>query len=143
MLSPGPSARTLAASCDGSTLILKGLMGICCLNIKGDMFVDRKQEMRAEGCTCEGSHLICKQNHDGVLTRAGGRVLYCKRIVVILDDVKVNVSLSWSHHTRSTFYPDANITCCRSKSVSMSTQRWRKSRVWTGSHPVRPRCSPL
>lgn len=30
LLSPGPSARTLAASCEGSTFILKGLMGISC-----------------------------------------------------------------------------------------------------------------
>lgn len=67
------------------------------------------------------SHLICKQDHDGVLTRAGGHVLDGKCVIVILDDIKVNVSLSRSHHTWSTFYPDANVTCCRSKSVSMSS----------------------
>lgn len=43
LFSPGPSARTLAASCDGSTFILKGLMGICCLNIECQMFVARKK----------------------------------------------------------------------------------------------------
>lgn len=46
LFSPGPSARTLAASCDGSTFILKGLMGICCLNNKCKIFVERKQEVR-------------------------------------------------------------------------------------------------
>lgn len=39
LLSPGPSARTLAASWEGSTFILKGLMGISCSNIKGGRFV--------------------------------------------------------------------------------------------------------
>lgn len=47
LFSPGPSARTLAASCDGSTFILKGLMGICCLNSECKTFVDRK-EVRKE-----------------------------------------------------------------------------------------------
>lgn len=46
--SPGPSARTFAASCDGSTFILKGLMGICCLNSEGQRFVGAQRNGEEE-----------------------------------------------------------------------------------------------
>lgn len=61
--------------------------------------------------TCPRSHLISEQHHDGVLTGARGRVLHCECVVVVLDDVKVDVGLCWTDHTRSTLDPDADITC--------------------------------
>lgn len=92
--------------------------------------------------TCAPPHLICKQYHDGVLTRAGGRVLDCKCVIVVLDDVKIDVGLSRSHHTWSTFDPNANVTCQISKSISTSVRRGKKGSVWTGPHPGQPHCSP-
>lgn len=112
LLSPGPSARTLAASWEGSTFILKGLMGISCLNIEGERFVyclvstgNRKQ------FTCVRSHLVSEQHHDGVLTGARRCVLHRERVVVVLDDVEVDVGLCRTHHTWSTLDPNADITC--------------------------------
>lgn len=55
------------------------------------------------------------------MTRAGGRVLDCKRVVVVLDDVKIDVGLGRSHHPWSTFDPDANVTCGTSDNVSLAS----------------------
>lgn len=61
--------------------------------------------------TCICSHLVCEQHHDGVLTGPRRRVLHCERVVVVLDDVKVDVGLCRTNHTWSTLDPNADITC--------------------------------
>lgn len=109
LLSPGPSARTLAASCEGSTFILKGLMGISCC-ARGLSGVLSHLRVLVTAVT-PVTHLVSEQHHDGVLAGAWGRVLHRERVVVVLDDVKVDVGLRRSDHTWSTLDPDADITC--------------------------------
>lgn len=58
-----------------------------------------------------GGYLVGEQHHDGVEPRARRRVLHRERVVVVLDDVKVNVGLHRPHHTRGALDPDAHITC--------------------------------
>lgn len=123
LLSPGPSAWTLAASWDGSTFILKGLMGICCLNIECDIFCFQDTGGgKRNKFTCVLPHLVSKQHHDGVLASARWCVLHSECIIVILDDVKVNVGLSRTDHSWSTLDSNADITC-RSDSINLSDNR--------------------
>lgn len=56
-------------------------------------------------------HLVSEQHHDGVVARPRGRVFNSEGVIVVLDDVKVNVSLSWAHHTRGTLDPNADVSC--------------------------------
>lgn len=113
LLRPGPSALTLAASCEGSTFILKGLMGISCFSIKGERLV--KHLVSPGTClqkqfTCVCSHLVSEKHHDGVLTGTWRHVLHCERVIIVLDDVEVDVGLRRSDHTWSTLDPNAHIT---------------------------------
>lgn len=52
LLSPGPSARTLAASWEGSTFILKGLMGISCLEVRALFRASHQQETESRAVVC-------------------------------------------------------------------------------------------
>lgn len=56
-------------------------------------------------------HLVSEQHHDSVVARPRGRVFNSEGVIVILDDVKVDVSLGRAHHTRGTLDPNADISC--------------------------------
>lgn len=55
-------------------------------------------------------HLVSKQDHDGVASRSRRGVLHREGVVVVPDDVKVDVGLCWSHHSRSALDPNADVT---------------------------------
>lgn len=54
-------------------------------------------------------YLVGKQHHDGVAASPWGCVLDCEGVIVILDDVKVDVSLCGAHHARGALDTDAHI----------------------------------
>lgn len=56
-----------------------------------------------------------------------GRVFNCKGVIVVLDDVEVDVSFSWAHHTRGTLDPNADISCKVRQRVSSQLFRKRQS----------------
>lgn len=55
-------------------------------------------------------YLISKQHHDSVAASSWRSVFNCEGVIIISDYVKVNVRLSWSHNTRSTLNPNADVT---------------------------------
>lgn len=57
----------------------------------------------------KGGYLVGKEHHDGVAASPGGCVLDCEGVIVILDDIKVDVSLCGAHHTRGTFDANAHV----------------------------------
>lgn len=55
------------------------------------------------------SYLICKQHHDGISAWTGWSVLDSEGVIVILDDVKVDVSFGRPNHPRGAFYSNADV----------------------------------
>lgn len=132
-LSPGPSALTLLASWDGSTLMRNGLLGISwgerrwhggTVALPGDggqsppthtTSAGREVTARAPGVGQEGGlgapYLVGEEHHDGVEPGARWRVLHREGVVVVLDDVKINVSLQRPHHAGGAFDADAHVPC--------------------------------
>lgn len=45
------------------------------------------------------SHLVSKQDHDGVAACSRRSVFDSECVVVVPDDVKVDIGLGWSHHS--------------------------------------------
>lgn len=60
--------------------------------------------------TCASSYLISKQHHDCVAACSRGSVFDSECVIVISNDVKIDVSLSRSHHTWGTFDAYADVT---------------------------------
>lgn len=55
--------------------------------------------------------LVGKEHHDGVEPRARRCVLDREGVIVILNDVKVDVSLERPHHSWGTLDANADVTC--------------------------------
>lgn len=108
------------------------------------MFRASHRQERAEQSSRLWPHLVGKQHHDGVVSGAWRRVLHRERVVVILDDVEVDVSLGWTDHARSTLDPDADVTCgLQHTSVKESPgQLYGRAAVAVWTHLVPPHCSP-
>lgn len=68
------------------------------------------------------SDLICKEHHDGVASRSRRCVFHSKRVIVVLDDVEVDVYLSWPDHAHRTLYPNTHITCTNISTTFTSHQ---------------------
>lgn len=64
----------------------------------------------ATNCSGGLPYLVGKQHHDRVVAGPWGCVLDCEGVIVILDDVKVDVSFRGPHHARGTFDANAHIT---------------------------------
>ena len=54
-------------------------------------------------------YLVCKQHHDGVFPGTGRRVFDGERVIVVLDDVKVDVRLGGADHARSALDANADV----------------------------------
>ena len=67
-------------------------------------------KVRVDNQNPSTGYLVGKQHHDGVAARPRRCVLDCEGVVVILDDVKVDVSLCGSHHARGALDANAHIT---------------------------------
>lgn len=70
-------------------------------------------------------HLVGEQHHDGVVPRPRRRVLDCEGVVVVLDDVEVDVSLGWAHHSRGALDPNADVSCRGRQRASSQSFRGR------------------
>lgn len=57
-----------------------------------------------------GTHLVSKQNHDGVAPSSRRGVLHREGVVVVPDDVKIDVGLCGSDHSRSALDSNADVT---------------------------------
>ena len=55
-------------------------------------------------------YLFSKEHHDGVFAWTGGSILDSEGVIVILDDVKVDVSFSRASHSWGTLDSNANVS---------------------------------
>lgn len=56
------------------------------------------------------THLVSKQNHDGVAACSRRSVFDSECVVVVPNDVKVDVGLCRSHHSRGALDSNADVT---------------------------------
>lgn len=75
---------------------------------------------RFEQCALQG-HLVSKQDHDGVAACSRRSVFDSEGVVVVPDDVKVDISLSWAYHSGSTFDSYTDITWENNWKLTTST----------------------
>lgn len=57
------------------------------------------------------TYLVSKKDHDGIAASPTGCVFHSEGVIVIPDDIKVNISLSGTHHSRGTLDTNADISC--------------------------------
>lgn len=56
------------------------------------------------------THLVSKQDHDGVASSSRRSVFHREGIIVIPDDVKVDIGLCRSNHPRSALNANTDVT---------------------------------
>lgn len=56
------------------------------------------------------THMVSEQHHDGVAARSRRSVFYSESVVVVPNNIKINVGLCGSNHTRGTLDPNADVT---------------------------------
>lgn len=68
------------------------------------------EEAPTHSAASHKDYLVSKQDHDGVAACSRRSVLDSEGVVVVSDDVKVNISLGRSHHTRGALDSYADVT---------------------------------
>lgn len=115
--SPGPSALTFDASCEGSTFTVKGLNGTSCGGKTNKINKNRNRTLSKicqrfvnSLCVCVCMYLVREQDFDSQFSSSRRNVLDCERVVGVGDDVKLHISLLVTDHVGFTLNAHTDIT---------------------------------
>lgn len=117
--SPGPSALTLDASCEGSTLTRNGLAGISYIVPQKNTQSNSSSRGYLKAIIKELTYLICEKDFDGEASSPWWDVLHCNGVVSIGNDIKIDVFFFIADHVGVTLDTHTDITYSMGKTIQM------------------------